>query len=66
MPEGSDIGGSRLRVETGSLAEWSVSRYDEAIVSLGLMVRSMNLDLKVVPEILSFSTTSKPKSIEIP
>jgi len=35
-------------------------------VSLGLMVRSMNLDLKVVPEILSFSTTSKPKSIEIP
>jgi hypothetical protein len=47
-------------------AEWSVSRYDEAIVSLGFMVRSMNFDLKLAPQILFFSTTSKPKSIEIP
>ena len=49
-----------------SLAEWSVSRYDEAIVSLGFMVRSMNFDLKLAPQVLLFSTTSKPKSIEIP
>ena len=49
-----------------SLAEWSVSRYDEAIVSLGFMVRSMNFDLKLAPQVLLFSITSKPKSIEIP
>jgi hypothetical protein len=54
--------GSRL----GVLQNGPSSRYDEAIVSLGLMVRLMNLNLKVVPGILSFSTTSKPKSIEIP
>jgi hypothetical protein len=27
---------------------------------------SMNYDLKVVPQVVRFSTTSKPKSIEIP
>jgi hypothetical protein len=43
VPEGSDIGDSRLGV---SLAEWSVSRYDQAIVSLGFMVGSMNFDWK--------------------
>ena len=48
------------------LAEWPVSRYDEAIVSLGFMVRSMNFDLKLAPQIFFFPTTSKPKSIEIP
>jgi len=53
-------------VSVPSLAEWPVSRYDEAIVSLGFMVRSMNFDLKLAPQILFFSTTSKPKSIEIP
>jgi hypothetical protein len=42
------------------------TRYDEAIVSLGFMVRSMNFDLKLAPQILFFSTTLKPKSIEIP
>ncbi len=54
------------RLETRSLAERSVSRYDEAIVSLCLMVRSMNFDLKFAPQVFFFSTTSKPKSIEIP
>ena len=49
-----------------SLEERPVSRYDEAIVSLGFMVKSMNFDLKVAPQVLFFSTTSKPKSIEIP
>jgi len=34
VSEGSDIGDSEI-----SIAEWSVSDYDEAIVSLGLMVR---------------------------
>jgi hypothetical protein len=52
--------------QVSSLAEWPVSRYDEAIVSLGFMVRSMNFDLKLAQQILFFSTTSKPKSIEIP
>ena len=32
-----------------SLAECSVSGYDEAMVSLGFMVRSMNFDMKVAP-----------------
>ncbi len=63
MPEGSDIGDSRLGV---SLAEWSVSGYDEVIVSPGFMVGSMNFDLKIAPQTLCFSITSKPKSIEIP
>ncbi len=54
------------RFETRSLAEWSVSRYDEAIVSLSFLVSSMNSDSKIVPQTLCFSTTSKPKSIEIP
>jgi hypothetical protein len=63
VPEGSDIGDSRLGV---SLAEWSVSGYDEAIVSLGFMLGSMNFDLKIAPQTLCFSITSKPKSIEIP
>jgi hypothetical protein len=36
VPEGSDIGDSRLRVS----AEWFVSRYDEAIVSF--LVSAMN------------------------
>jgi hypothetical protein len=40
--------------ETGSLAERSVWRYDETIVSLGLMVRSMNFDLKLSPQVFSF------------
>jgi hypothetical protein len=53
-------------VSVPSLAEWSVSRYDEAIVSLGFGVRSMNFDLKLAPQIFFFSTTSTPKSIEIP
>ena len=48
------------------LAEWSVSRYDEAILSLSFLVSSMNSDSKIVPQTLFFSTTSKPKSIEIP
>ena len=61
MPEGSDIGDSRLGV---SLAEWSVSGYDEAIVSLDFMVGSINFDLKIAPQTLCFSITSKPKSIE--
>ncbi len=39
---------SELRV---CLAEWPRSRYDEAIVSLGFVVRSMNFDLKLVPQI---------------
>ena len=47
------------------LQEWSVSRYDEAILSLGFMIRSMNSDLKVAPQVLFFSKTSKSKSIEI-
>jgi hypothetical protein len=61
VPEGSDIGDSGV-----GLAEWSVSGYDEATVSLGFMVGSMNFDLKIAPQTLCFSTTSKPKSIEIP
>ena len=40
--------------------------YDEAIVSLGFMVGSMNFDLMIAPQTLCFSITSKPKSIEIP
>jgi hypothetical protein len=32
-----------------------LTHYDEAIVSLGLRVRSMNLDLKVVPGTLFFN-----------
>jgi hypothetical protein len=35
-------------------------------VSLGFMVGSMNFDLKIAPQTLCFSITSKPKSIEIP
>jgi hypothetical protein len=66
VPKGSDIGDSRLRVETRSLAEWSVSRYDEVIVSLSFLVSSMNSHSKIVPRTLCFSITSKPKSIEIP
>jgi hypothetical protein len=54
------------RFETRSLAEWSVSRYDEAIVSLSFFGYSMNSDSKIVPATLCFSTTCKPKSIEIP
>jgi hypothetical protein len=54
------------RFETRSLEEWSVSRYDEAIVSLGFMVKSTNFDLRVFPQVLFFPTTSKAKSIEIP
>jgi hypothetical protein len=49
-----------------SLEELSVSRYDEAIVSLGFIVGSMNFDLKVPPQVLFFPTISRPKSIEIP
>ena len=41
------------------------SIYDEATLSLGFMVRSMNFDLKVATQILTFSITSKPKAIEI-
>ena len=72
MLEGSGIGDSRRAYEEitnlgfPSLAEQSVSRYDQAIVSLGFMVRSMNFDLKVAPQLLFFSTTSRPKWIEIP
>ena len=61
MLEGRGIGDSRR-----SLAEWSVWRYDEAIVNWGSMVRLMNFDLKVAPQILFLSITSRPKSIEIP
>jgi len=46
--------------------EWSVSRYDEAIVSLRFLVSSMNSDSKIVLQTLCFSTTSEPESIEIP
>jgi hypothetical protein len=60
VPKGRDIGDSRPR----SLAEWSVSRYDEAILSF--LVSSMNSHSKIVPRTLCFSITSKPKSIEIP
>ena len=35
VPKASDIGDSEIR----SLEEWSVPRYDEAIVSLAFMVR---------------------------
>ena len=72
MLEGNGIGDSRrayeyiTSVSVASLAERSVSRYDEAMVSLGFMVRSMNFDLKVALQIRFFSTTSKPRSIEIP
>ena len=48
------------------LAEWPVWRYDEVIVSLNFMVRSMNIDLTVPLQALFFSTASRPKSIEIP
>jgi hypothetical protein len=58
--------GRYRRFETSSLEEFSFSRYDEAIVNLGFMVGSMNFDLKVSPQVLRLSTTSKPKSIEIP
>ena len=61
MSEGRDIGDSE-----GSIAERSVSGYDEAIMSLGFMVRSMNFDLKIAPQTRCFSITSKPKSLEIP
>ena len=61
MPETSGIGDSN-----SSLEEFSVWRYDEAIVSLGFMIGSMNFDLQVSPQVLPLSTTSKPKSIEIP
>jgi hypothetical protein len=70
--EGSDIGDSRrvyeqiTSVSVPSLAEWSARRYDEAMVSLGFMVRSMNFDWKVALQVLFFSTTSIQKSIEIP
>ena len=50
----------------GVVAEWCIARYDVATVSLGFMVRSMNFDLKLAPQLFFFSTTSKPKSIEIP
>jgi hypothetical protein len=43
--EASGIGDSRRAYEQ-ILAEWFISRYDEAIVSLGFMVRSMNFNLK--------------------
>ena len=59
----SDIGDSKVAV---SLAEWSVSSYDEAIVSLGPTVGSMTFDLKVGPKYSAFSITSQPKSTEIP
>jgi len=48
-------------VSVPSLAEWSVSRQDEAIMSLGFIVRSMHFDLRLAPQIFFFSTTSKPK-----
>ena len=35
-------------------------------MSPGFMVGSLNVDLMIAPETLCFSTTSKPKSIEIP
>jgi hypothetical protein len=35
-------------------------------VSLGGMVGSINFDLKIAPQLLFFSITSKPKTIEIP
>ena len=72
MLEGSAIGDTRRAYEeitsfrVPSLAEWSVWRYDEATVSLGFMVGLMNFDLKIVPQVLFCSTTSRPKSIEIP
>jgi len=50
----------------GVVAEWCIARYDVVTVSLGFMVRSMNFDLKLAPQIFFFSTTSKPESIEIP
>jgi hypothetical protein len=46
-----DIGDSKVAV---SLAEWSVSSYDEAIVSLSPMVGSMKFDSKVGPQVLCF------------
>jgi hypothetical protein len=42
------------RFETRSLAEWSVSRYGEAIVSLSFSVSSMNFDSKIVPQHSAF------------
>jgi hypothetical protein len=48
------------------VAEWCVARYDVATVSLGFMVRSMNFDMKVAPQVLFFLTTSRLESIEIP
>jgi hypothetical protein len=61
VPQASDIGDSR----PSSFEEWSVSRYDKAILSLDFMVKSMSFDLKVAPQVLFFPTTSKPKSMEI-
>src|ERR1035437_8441805 len=61
-PEGRDIGDSRLGVLQNGLPRV----HDEAIVSLSFLVSSMNSDSKIVPQALCLSTTSKPKSIEIP
>ena len=36
------------------------------VVSLGFMVRSINFDMKVAPQVLFFPITSRLKSIEIP
>ena len=51
MPGASDIGDLRLRVLQNGLSHVTMRRF----VSLGLMVRSMNFDLKVAPQVSPFN-----------
>jgi hypothetical protein len=53
-------------VRVPSLAEWSVSSYDEVIGAWASWLGRWNLDIEVDPQAFFLSTTSRPKSIEIP
>jgi hypothetical protein len=70
--EGSTIGNSRRAYEritslrVPSLAEWSVSAYDEVIGAWDSWSDRWNLDIEVDPQAFFLSTTSRPQSIEIP
>jgi hypothetical protein len=67
VPEASDVEDSRLAIKVAvGLEECCVSRYDEAIRSLGTMGKEMSSRLSVAPQVLFLPATSNPKLIEIP